>query len=105
MSSLPREDSFTREEIEIAISRFEDQMDRYVLKVHRTEPRRNAFLLGCHDLENKNYYLLERGVDGSPTWNNVHENLMPDWWNSSFPAEEDFCQEDIDAAADYIASS
>ena len=95
---------FTREEIDLAISKFELQMDRYVLKAHRLHPREDAFLLGCNELGTKNYYLLEKGVDGSPTWNNVHENLMPAWWNSLLPDAEDFYQEDIEAAADYISS-
>jgi len=95
---------FTREEAELAISKFEGQRDRYVLKVHRLGPRRNAFLLGCHELGTGNYYLFTRGIGGSPTWESVHENLMPAWWNNLLSDEEDFCQEDIDAAIDYIAS-
>ena len=102
--------TFSKQEIEEQLKPFEglEDKNRFILRTHRVSA--DQFEMACYSTENPAYWVLIKG-DGAdpekPYWNQVGEGDMPDWWNNwnnNAFGNEDFCQEDIDAAADYISS-
>lgn len=94
---------FTREEVEQCLKSFQEVKDRYTLRTYQVAP--GQFEMACVDnTQTHDCYVLFRKENGDPWWNQVQENEMPAWWKGNIFGQEDFCQEDIEAAADYISS-
>jgi len=102
--------TFSKQEIEEQLKPFEEIRDKGSFVVRTYRAGKDQFGMACYDCKNNAYWVLIRGNGADsekPWWNQVGEGDMPDWWNNwnnNMFGNEDFCQEDIDAAADYIAS-
>lgn len=93
--------TFSKKDTEKALAQLQNYPN-YIAQTYQHAP--DQFEIACLDRETDKYYVLTKRDSGQPWWNQAVENKMPTWWNANSFGNEDFCQEDIDAAADYISS-